>query len=195
MNDSGMLTPDAVARLLDARRRYAAEVSPYYGEVLDEVSRRIDETGSIGKLDIGAILFWKRLRADTPWVRELMSMPDSDVRAATRTVVDAVRDKHKNAPEAAGAGRSALSGLPGFARGDALASALLFAAEPSRMAVYDRRAQKGLEVLDVSLSSASGRYRRYMTIVEQLRHGAQASGADGWLNRDVDLALYWLGNS
>lgn len=168
-------------------------MSPHYDEVLQEVARRIDEAQSIGKLDVGAILFWKRLRADTPWVRQLMALPDSEVRTATQAAVVAVRDYGEPTPEAAGAARSALSDLPGFGRGDALASALLLAAAPTRMAVYDRRAQKGLEALGVPLSSARGCYRRYMAIVEQLRREVQNSRGKGWLNRDVDLALYWLG--
>jgi hypothetical protein len=195
MLEATTFPPDVVDRLAAARQRYAMDVSAHYDEVLREVSRRVDEANSIGKIDIGAILFWKRLRADTPWVRNLMDLPDSDVRSATEPAVVAVRDTKMSTPEAAGEGRSALSGLPGFDRGDALASALLLAAAPERMAVYDRRAQKGLETLGLRLSSARGRYRRYMAIVEQLRQAVQDSRGANWLNRDVDLALYTLGGS
>lgn len=195
MDGSGTLTADSLDRLLEARQRYAEEVSPHYDEVLAEVSECINESGSIGKSDIGAILFWKRLRADTPWLRDLMGLPDSHIRSVTHKAVKTVRDDRKTAPDAAGAGRASLSPLRGFHRGDALASALLLAADPGRMAVYDRRAQKGIQALGLSLTSARGRYRRYMAIVEQLRLEAHAAGADGWRNRDVDLALYWLGGS
>lgn len=69
-------------------------------------------------------------------------------------------------PFAAAAGRSAISPLPGFESGDALAAALLLAAAPARMAVYDRRAQAGLEALGHALSPTRGRYSRYMELVE-----------------------------
>jgi hypothetical protein len=90
--------------------------------------------------------------------------------------------------------RALLAALPGFARGDALASALLLAAAPSRMAVYDRRAQAALAVLGVRLSAAPGRYGRYMALIETLRGELSASGAGDWTARDVDLALFALGS-
>ena len=136
--------------------------------------------------------FWKRLRADTRWVRKLMAMRDAEVRLVTAKAVAAVNDTSSGVPAAASAGRAALSTLPGFVRGDALASALLTAAAPGHMAVYDRRAQKGLEVIGLSLSAARGRYGRYMQIVDDLSSAAKEHGRD-WSAREVDLALYWLG--
>ena len=68
------------------------QTSPVYNEVLHEVSDRISRCGSIGKSDVGALLFWKRLRTDTPWVRELTATPDARVRAVTAAAVNAVRD-------------------------------------------------------------------------------------------------------
>lgn len=123
-----------------------------------------------------------------------MEWAEVDVRAKTAVAVTAVRDSTIPAWEAAGMGRRALAELPGFLRGDALASALLLSAAPQRMAVYDRRAHKALELLGIKLSTAPGRYRRYMEILEQLRRAVNARGAD-WTNRDVDQALYWLGGS
>jgi hypothetical protein len=63
-----------------------------YDDVLNEVADRIRVTASIGKADIGALLFWKRLRADTPWVRELMVQPEEEVRKVTAMAVSAVTD-------------------------------------------------------------------------------------------------------
>lgn len=37
-----------------------------YDEVLYEVVERVERSGSIGKSDIGVLLFWKRLQANTP---------------------------------------------------------------------------------------------------------------------------------
>ncbi|WP_442545249.1 hypothetical protein ACSBOX_06110 [Arthrobacter sp. KN11-1C] len=178
--------------LREAHTAYKAATSPAYDEVLHEVALRIRATGSIGKADIGALLFWKRLRADTTWVRGLMTMTDQEIREVTKKAVSAVSDDSLPVPAAAASGRSALSPLPGFVRGDALASALLLAAAPERMAVYDRRAQTGLEILGHTLSPAPGRYSRYMDLVERLRSMANRHG-NNWSARDVDVALYWLG--
>lgn len=185
-------SPAILERLTTARADYHAGVSPYYDEVLHETATRIAGVGSIGKTDIGALLFWKRLRADTPWVRQLMVMPDTDVREATARVVAAVRDTSVEVPAAAAAGRTALTALPGFTTGDAFASALLLAAAPDRMAVYDRRVQKALDNLGIELTRRPGRYGRYMGIVEDLRADLSQDGGP-WTARDVDVALYWLG--
>jgi hypothetical protein len=167
-------------------------VPPAYDEVLFEVAGRIAGAGSIGKSDIGALLLWKRLQANTRWARQLMGMPEVEVRAVTAPAVEAVRDKTVSVPVAAQRGRRLLSSLPGFASGDALASALLLAAAPDRMAIYDRRAQLGLELLGKTLTPARGRYGRYLALVEDLRNLAHQHDRP-WLARDVDLALYWLG--
>jgi hypothetical protein len=172
---------------------YKSETSQEYDEILTEVAARIRATGSIGKTDIGALLFWKRLRANTPWVSQLMTMSEQDVRTATEKAVTAVNDLSLPVPKAASDGRAALSPLPGFRTGDALASALLLAAAPERMAVYDRRARAGLKILDLDLSQAPGRYGRYMKLVEDLRTTANMQGYT-WTARDVDVALYWLGD-
>ncbi|WP_246036221.1 hypothetical protein [Sinomonas susongensis] len=186
------LTSRAWEKLQSAYADFQAVSAPAYDEVLRETSERIRVTGSIGKADIGALLFWKRLRADTPWVRALLVIGEAEVRAATRPAVDAVNDEMLTVIEAAAAGRRALAALPGLGVGDALASALLLAAAPTRMAVYDRRAQIGLESLGLSLSRAPGRYARYMKLVEDLRGLAELHGFS-WSARDVDLALYSLG--
>lgn len=189
---SNDLAIDAWEVLLREHQEFQSETSPAYDEVFVEVSERVGDSASIGKADIGALLFWKRLRADTRWVRDLMAMRDTEVRLVTNKAVVAVNDTSKGVPAAASAGRAALSTLPGFARGDALASALLTAAAPERMAVYDRRAQRGLEALGLSLSAARGRYGRYMRIVGDLSSAAKHHGHD-WSAREVDLALYSLG--
>lgn len=182
------------SRLIAARRSLEHEASAAYDEVLVEVSERISASGSIGKSDIGALVLWKRIQANTKWAGRLMRMPDTEVRAVTRPAVDAVRDLNVAVPEAAGQGRRLLAALPGFTTGDALASALLVAAAPDRMAVYDRWAHAGLTVLGERLTSAPGRYSRYMTLIEKYLTTAHQHDP-AWLARDVDLALFWLGRS
>lgn len=94
--------------LFKAHMDLHADVSPAYDEVLLEVSERIRSSGNIGKADIGALLFWKRLRADTRWVRDLMVMADSEVRCVTSGAVAAVNETSLDVPAAAAQGRSAL---------------------------------------------------------------------------------------
>lgn len=153
-----LLDDQGLARLIKAREDVDQKVSTFYDEVLDEVVDRIEATGSIGKVDIGALLFWKRLRANTPWAAKLHAMPEATIREVTAVAVAAVRDNSLEVAEAAGQGRAALSGLPGLSSGDALASALLTAAAPHRMGVYDRRAHSALGLLGIDLGAAPGRY-------------------------------------
>jgi hypothetical protein len=84
-----VLAPEQWQRLAAARQAYADTVSPYYDETLQEVTRRACTSGGIGKADIGALLMWKRLRADTPWAAELMALADTDVRRATAAATTA----------------------------------------------------------------------------------------------------------
>ncbi|MBZ4020665.1 hypothetical protein CCS38_34080 [Streptomyces purpurogeneiscleroticus] len=158
---------------------------------MQQVTQRVCASGDIGKADIGALLMWKRLRADTPWAAELMALPDADVRRTTAAAVNAARDTTVNRRAAAQAGRAALAPLPGFRTGDALASAVLTAAAPHRMAIYDRRAHSALHALGVPLSHAPGRYSRYIETIDQLLATAPAPIRD-WAPRDMDTALYWL---
>lgn len=178
--------------LIPARARYLAGVSPHYDEVLHDVAQRTEHTGSLGKTDIAALVVWKRLSAQTRWVTDLMSLPDTHVRAVTERAVTAVRNTTVSRSEAARTGRGIIAELPGFRTGDALASAVLTAAAPQRMAVYDRRVQHALDTLGLTLTPAPGRYGRYLQLLDDLlRHGA--ARADGWTARDIDTALYWTG--
>lgn len=178
-------------RLSSARQAYTDAVSPYYDETLQDVTHRACVSGDIGKADIGALLMWKRLRADAPWAAELMALADADVRRVTAAATIAARDTTLSRSSAAQAGRAALASLPGFRTGDALASAVLTAAAPDRMAVYDRRAHSGLRTLGITLSHAPGRYSRYIEAIDQLLADAPAP-IRNWTARDMDTALYWL---
>ena len=141
----------SIEDLIRAYADYQSSVKAEYDEVLKEAIGRSEEIGSLGKYDIGALVFWKRLQANTPWAAALLSLPDAEVRAVTAAAILAVRDPNLTAPEAAQRGRSALSELPGFRNGDALASAVLVAAAPDRMAIYDRRAHAALNELGVMI--------------------------------------------
>ncbi|MFF9264106.1 hypothetical protein [Streptomyces longwoodensis] len=178
--------------LVPARAGYLADVSAHYDEVFHEVAQRTEHTGSLGKTDIAALVVWKRLSAQTRWVTALMSLPDTHVRAVTERAVTAVRNTTVSPSEAARTGRGIIAELPGFHSGDALASAVLTAAAPTRMAVYDRRVQHALDTLGLTLTPAPGRYGRYLQLLNDLLHHS-GTRADGWTARDIDTALYWTG--
>lgn len=120
-----------------------------------------------------------------------MALADADVRRATAAATTAARDTTRSRSSAAQAGRAALAPLPGFRTGDALASAVLTAAAPDRMAIYDRRAHSALQTLGITLSHAPGRYSRYIQAIDQLLADAPAP-IHNWTPRDMDTALYWL---
>ena len=113
-----LLNPHTTELVRSAHRDYHLKVALAYDEVLHEISDRAASRGSLGKADIGALLFWKRLRAETPWAAQLSSMPDVAVRKITGPAVAAVQDLAVPAPDAARRGRAILSSLPGFRSGE-----------------------------------------------------------------------------
>lgn len=178
----------SVSRLVTAQADYLANAG-HYDETLQHVSASIAASKSACKADIGALLFWKRLRADTPWAADLQHLPDEHVRNVTATAVTVVNDPTLTLAEAGRQGREALLELPGFRSGPALASALLLAAAPERMAVYDRRAEAGLNQIGIS---SEGRYSTYMGLIATLLKQLHDAGHE-WKPRDVDTALFTLG--
>lgn len=166
----------------------------FYDEVVAHVSQRAKVDRSLGKADIGALVVWKRLNASTRWADELMKTSDQEVREATAMASELALDQALDTETAASRSRSALTPLPGFKAGDALASAVLYALAPARMAVYDRRAQSGLERLGLVLTARPGRYGRYMALVEQMILETSTIGAE-MSSREIDLALFTLGGS
>lgn len=179
-----------IKALLDAREAYLATPGiEHYDETLQAVVAAADSTGSLGKADIGALVLWKRLRADTPWATALQQRPEGDVRAITAMAIEAVRDQSLSLEEAGRRGRQALLGLPGCGHGPALASAILLAGAPTRMAVYDRHAEAGLRMLGLP---SGGSYATYMANLGTLVDGLAAEGHD-WTPRDVDTALFAMG--
>ncbi|MCE0488135.1 hypothetical protein [Ornithinimicrobium sediminis] len=180
---------DIVDQLRSARAAYDEQASSHYDEVLLEVSARAETSGSLGKVDLGALVAWKRLQANTPWMAKLMGTPETEVRAITARARKAALDESVTLARAADAARDILGELPGCGHGHAVASAILTASAPRRMAVYDRRARAGLSVLFDGNIPRWYSYPAYMETVDHLR----AQVGPDWTNRDVDLALYKLG--
>lgn len=187
-----MVVVSTVEQLVEARRAYEARVSEHYDEVLEAVIQSVESSGSVGKADIGALVLWKRISASTRWASALLAEPDAEIRRTTTEVVALARNAAVPAPEAASDALACLAELPGFKTRGALASAVLLAAAPDRMAIYDRRARAGLREVGCPLSGTKNIYRRYLETVEELRSQLLQHGYE-WTARDVDKALYWLG--
>lgn len=186
-----MLPEERVAHIEQGLAEARKTISSHYDDVFREVQRRISTAGSAGKADIAILSFWKRLRADTPWVIKLLELPEAKVRKVTARAVVAAR--RGDVIKAAGDAREVLRELPGFRQGTALASALLTAAAPTRLAVYDKRARGGLWKVELELTDRAPLfYARYMALIQQCRkEGAEVGNR--WSARDVDLALWILG--
>lgn len=65
--------------LRTAHHEYHAIVTAEYDEALYTVAQRYTTDQSIGKVEIGGLLFWKRLQANTPWAMDLMNLSDQHV--------------------------------------------------------------------------------------------------------------------
>lgn len=104
-----MLPQERIEALLNAFEAYERVVSPSYDEVVLEVAARAKASGSLGKIDIGALTTWRRLRADTPWMSGLMALPDLEMCAHTSRAVGAARDTEMEPAAAAAAARCELS--------------------------------------------------------------------------------------
>lgn len=163
-----------------------------YDEVLREVSARVADQGSIGKADIGALVVWKRSNATSPWSRNLMNTPDSQVREVTARAYTLANDPSKSIPEAGGEARHVLRAIPGLGGSGAIASAVLLAMSPTRMAVWDRRVNKTLKAIGKSPRGLRHRYKNYLETVVDLTDAMQEVVGDSHLviPREVDLALY-----
>jgi hypothetical protein len=169
-------------RLIAARDAYTHAVSPHYNEVLHQVTHRALTEGSLGKADSGRYCCGN---ACAP-------TPAGPAHSRRRAEGDQGRHARRARPShAARDGRAALSELPGFTSSDALAFAVLTAAAPDRMAVYDRRAHAALHSLGITLTHSRGRYSRYIAFIDRLlAHTPEPARA--WTARDMDTALYYL---
>lgn len=187
----------AAAVLTAALATYRANnADGVYDETLDVVVERVRRAGYLTKADIGSLVLWKRISAQTRWARELGKTPDSEVRAAT---AKACEFANADGPivDAGQEARWALTSLPGMSSTSegSLASAVLVACAPTRMAVWDRRVKAGLEHPAVRMPVGRGNryYGRYLEAVVQLQDAMRSEAGEAIVPRDVDLALWQLG--
>jgi hypothetical protein len=137
-------------------------------------------------------VLWKRVDLfRSTWVKPLNFMPDREVRRITAAAIELARS---DATDAASSARKALRALPGCktAASHAVASAILTAGAPQRMAVYDKRAVDALDLLHCP--SPCEDFGQYMDTVCALAREVNDVRDDlHWFPRDVDQALYVLG--
>src|SRR5699024_7036280 len=115
--------------------------------------------------------------------------PDSQVRKVTARAYAITNDASKSIPEAGGEARQLLRPIPGLGGGGAIASAVLLAMSPTRMAVWDRRVNKSLKAIGKSPRGLRHRYKSYLEAVVDLTDVMQEVVGDSHLviPREVDL--------
>lgn len=179
--------------LLEKAMAKVCRLSPHYDDVLHDVSARIATNGSVGKGDIAALAFWKRIPIGS-WAETFLCWPEPKVRDVTSQVV--VAASNLDLIVGASQARELLRALPGFATGSAMSSAVLTAIRPTELAVYDRHANQGLKCIELPLAEdGPNHYAEYMRQVGQCRSEARTLRNHQWSGHKVDLALYVLGKS
>jgi hypothetical protein len=175
------LTPNQRRRLMAAIDAYDAGDNRY-DEVFLEVRQRITTSGWAGKLDLAAIVLWKR-SAQGSWVKDLLATPEAVVREITRAAFATSGDLPV---------LRALASLPGFAAQGPIATALMAAYNPYDWGVLDSRATKALADLDRPIGKQQrDKTLRYLTAIRKIRDEL-ANERPGITARDVDKGLWVL---
>jgi hypothetical protein len=170
---------EVVKRLLGAMDQYGA----YYDEVFWEVSARIRERGEAGKLDLAALISWKR-SGQGHWVSDLMELPDTEVRKrSSEALVPRMTDQER---------LDVLAPLPGFKVKSAIATAVLACNDPAEFGVLDRRTLVGLRRIERPIKLGRGQTLRYLSSLRELRDlaGVARSGVTA---RNIDQGLWFIG--
>ena len=175
-----MISDEDADRLLRAIETYDRDSA--YDEVFTEVHTRIAKAGSAGKIDVAALAVWKR-SAHGAWTADLMSKPESHVRAATEAAFAAADDR---------TALRALAAVPGYKAQGPLATALLTAYDPNKYAVMDVRALLALDRLGTPVNEGLGITLRYLATVRALTDFLRPRRGD-LSPREVDKGLYILG--
>lgn len=170
---------EVVGRILAAADRY----SRHYDEVLWQVGDRIRRQGDAGKLELAALICWKRCGRGR-WVSALMEMPDDSVRELTRAALAAGIDDQQRL--------DVLAPLPGFGSKAAIATTLLACWCPEEFGVLDRRALAGLARIGRPILRGPGETLRYLDRLRQLRDLARAS-RPAVTARHIDQGLWLIG--
>lgn len=163
-----------------------------YDETLHAVIARAKAEHSLGKADIGSLVLWKRVPAQTGWAKKFMLTPDREVREATHAAFAASNNSGLSIPDSGNAAREALRVLPGMTTRVSIASAVLLALSPERMAVWDSRVRTALQAAGLYSDPRKGFYGEYLRttlcLADAMHEADPQKGS--FTPRDVDLALY-----
>lgn len=166
-------------------------INPNDNELLYLVSDAINAAPDrgIGKVEIAALLAWKRTRVSLAF-NKLLAMSDASVRMVTQKAVAATLRESDN-PEAARIARAELRPLPLFHSGAAFASVLVSAIDPNRFAIYDQHAYRAM-TQGLGHTFPANDYGAFMSEIESLRNSEE------WFIRipsahHLDLALMAVG--
>jgi hypothetical protein len=170
---------DVVRQLVEAMDRY----SPYYDEAFWAASVRIRKQGEAEKLDLAALICWKR-SGQGHWVLDLMEIPDTEVRKWTRAAFAAeLTDQQR---------LDALAPLPGFKSKYSITTALLACFDPDEFGVLDWRALSGLESIQRPITRGRGETLRYLDRLRELRDLVR-NVRPNVTARNIDQGLWRLG--
>jgi hypothetical protein len=135
---------ETARRVVEAIDKY----NPYYDEVFWEVNARIRNHHEAGKLDLAALICWKR-SGQGHWVSDLMELSDAKVREhCRRAFAPRLTDQQR---------LDALAPLPGFKGKYAIATAVLACNDPDEFGIVDWRALKGLERIDRQIARGAAK--------------------------------------
>lgn len=168
------------AQLREAATAYDDE-SGSYDEVFEQIGQRLRQHGFATKLDIGALVFWKRIPVG-PWASTLQRLSDQRVKEVTGVALAEDLDDATRLHE--------LRKLHGFNGTSAVTSTLLTAWKPDAYEITDSRARHALrERLPDDCPCDIGVYLTYLEAVRLLARELTIS------TRDVDKGLFRLGGS
>ena len=174
MNDDELVTC-----LFKAMDQY----SSYYDEVFLEVSAHIRVRGEVGKLDLAALISWKR-SGQGAWVSDLMELPDSEVRRHSRASLRGrLTDQQR---------LDALAPLPGFNTKYAMATVVLACYDQDEFGVIDWRTLEGLDHVGRPIERGRGETLRYFHRIRELRDLARKV-RPSVSARNIDQGLWIIG--
>jgi hypothetical protein len=177
--DAVMDEEEVARQLLDAIDKY----SPYYDEVFWEVHTRITKRRAAGKLDLAALICWKR-SGQGYWVADLMNLPDIEIRERShKAFAHQLTDQQR---------LDALASLPGFKSKSSIATAVLACIDPYEFGVLDWRALKGLERIERPIRRGRGETLRYLECIRELRDLTR-SLRPRITARNIDQGLWHIG--
>lgn len=190
----GYLIPETLEKLAGSIEAYD-ERAVYYDEVFHEVHRRVLSSGSLGKSDLGALVLWKRIQANTKWAERLLLRPEEEVRYVTGEAYSPGKSDEERL--------EILARLDGFRSGkSALASTVLSAWNPGDFGVIDRWSRRSITLFQmwrndnlypIPLAGSIMSYTTYLIMVRHMRDQLTEESGKSITARDVDKGLFWIG--